>query len=377
MTALDVLLMGSLATDPGVVPVVIGAGGSGRTRALLAVREQLGPSSAQYVDLERAATTPERFLRALIAHSPFATPDGELPPPPATPRAAFDECLKFLAGARTRSGQPATFLLDEVLELRTFESFPGLRTVIADFVRTIESSGNRFVLSTRFANRAKRLLANGASRLQARVVEHLTPEAVRSLLVEDYRGVTTGADAGDLAVTVHALTEGRAVYVHAVLNALKAMSAEGACDPISALAAVLMPGTRLDAECRFAYEWRLHRARGYGALKGILAFLAEQQPLTLTEVARRMQRTPGSTKDYLTWLEDVDLVRCDRKRYSFGDPLLRVWVRLNGDPTPSGEEDVAREVHRYAMERLPLASPVPVPRPAARQERESGIIEID
>ena len=34
----------------------------------------------------------------------------------------------------------------------------------------------------------------------------------------------------------------------------------------------------------------------------------EEEPLTLTEISLRLRRTPGSTKDYLSWLEDVDLV---------------------------------------------------------------------
>ena len=78
--------------------------------------------------------------------------------------------------------------------------------------------------------------------------------------------------------------------------------------------------------CAFSYELRLHRARGYGALKAILEILSEEEPLTLTEIAQRLGRTPGSTKDYLSWLEDVDLVAVQQKRYRFRDPLLRVWV---------------------------------------------------
>ena len=85
----------------------------------------------------------------------------------------------------------------------------------------------------------------------------------------------------------------------------------------------------LAAACRFCYELRLHRARGYGALKAILDVLAEEEPLTLTEIALRLHRTPGSTKDYLSWLEDVDLIMSRQKRYSFTDPLLRLWVRLH------------------------------------------------
>ncbi len=374
MTPLDLTLAGSLAAEPASVPLVIGGCGTGRTRTLLALRDRLGAAAAQYVDLEHIATTPERFLRSLVAASPFVSATGELPPAPASPRAAFDEALAFLTGARTRSGDPATFLLDEVLELRTFESFPGLRAVLADFAHGLESSPNRFVLSTRFAARATKLLAASPSRVRAVRVEHLDVPAIGRHLQDQYRGVASPTDAPELAATIHALTDGRPVYVHAVLNALRAMADEGACDPIAALTAVLVQDARLDAHCRYTYELRLHRARGYGALKAILAFLAEQEPLTLTDIARRMQRTPGSTKDYLTWLEDVDLLQCERKRYRFLDPLLRVWVRLNGQPSPCGEEDVAREVHRYAMERLPRSETVRV---APRRDPDAGMIEID
>ena len=74
------------------------------------------------------------------------------------------------------------------------------------------------------------------------------------------------------------------------------------------------PNGQLTTICRFCYELRLHRARGYGALKAILDVLAEEEPLTLTEIALRLRRTPGSTKDYLSWLEDVDLIALDRSQ---------------------------------------------------------------
>jgi DNA-binding IclR family transcriptional regulator len=100
---------------------------------------------------------------------------------------------------------------------------------------------------------------------------------------------------------------------------------------------------------------RLHRARGYGALKAVLGVLADEEPLTLTEVAGRVQRTPGSTRDYLGWLEDVDLVRAQRKRYAFADPLLRVWVRLNTRCAGAGPARTMDEVQRYAVARLSAA----------------------
>src|SRR5207249_6581501 len=153
-------------------------------------------------------------------------------------------------------------------------------------------------------------------------------------------------------------------------------------DPISALASVFAPGGRLAKECGYCYELRLHRARGYGALKAILEILGEEEGLTLTEISQRLQRTPGSTKDYLSWLEDVDLVTSRSKRYSFTDPLLRVWVRLHCRATGPSEDDLAREVHRYALPRLPQTE-APKPQPQAEPAfamaggPPSGIIEID
>jgi hypothetical protein len=183
-----------------------------------------------------------------------------------------------------------------------------------------------------------------------------------------------------LARTVGALTDGRAVYVKSVGETM-ALSG-GVPDPISALTALLSNEGVLARWCRFCYELRLHRARGYGALKAILDILAEEESLTLTEISQRLHRTPGSTKDYLSWLEDVDLVVSRQKRYSFTDPLLRLWVRLHCRPTAPSDDDVAREVQRYAVARVPPREAAPVLAyagvEATPDERKSwGIIEID
>lgn len=163
-----------------------------------------------------------------------------------------------------------------------------------------------------------------------------------------------------------------------IADAAAAIGRHGAADPISALAALLAPGGALAAACRFSYELRLHRARGYGALKAILDVLAQEEPLTLTEIASRLRRTPGSTKDYLSWLEDVDLVVSRQKRYSYVDPVLRLWVRLTCRPAPPTEEDIAREVHSYVLANLPGTEPaLALAGDAPATEKNWGIIEID
>jgi hypothetical protein len=338
------------ALESSRIPVLLGGCGSGRTAVLLGLRERLGSTRSQYIDVERIATTPERFLQALVDVSPFGGSE-RVTPAPTTAREAFDAAVAFLSTARG-SQSSVTFMLDEVLELRTFESFPGLRSVLKDLVAALPQSSNRFVLSTRYVSRARRLLQHLNGAFELIQMPALSQAEVRAAM----DGPTQHGDERDredLARAVHALADGRPAYVRTIIDTMTAMDQGGGSDPISALSALLAPGGQLYASCRFSYELRLHRARGYGALKAILDVLAEQEPLTLTEIALRLKRTPGSTKDYLSWLEDVDLITVRHKRYSYTDPLLRLWVRLHCASVPPTDEDLAREVHMYALARLP------------------------
>jgi hypothetical protein len=385
-------LLSALDASPSRIPVVLGGCGSGRSEVLLALRDRLGRSSCQYINVERTATTPERFLRAVTADSPFP-PAGDREAGASSPRRAFDRTLAFLVQARASGGAPATFLLDEVLEFRTFESFPGLRHVLRDLVQGLAASPNRFVLTSRYATRTERALREATSRFEVITIAPLSSGEVRDLLPEPLtRGALHGtAEPTDLARSIQALADGRPSYVRALVDAL-ALSAGARTTPdlVAELTSLMATGGLLHRQCGSCYELRLHRARGYGALKAILEILSEAEPLTLTEVSQRLQRTPGSTKDYLSWLEDVDLVGARQKRYSFTDPLLRLWVRLHCRPTPPTLEEVRREAQAYAAARLPQPSPAmalvgsggpsgdPASSDASRQKVGwGGIIEID
>jgi hypothetical protein len=147
------------------IAVVLGGCGTGRTSLLLRLRDLIGRDTCQYLDVERIATTPERCLGAVREASPFPShPYGRATHADLTARDAFDATLALIDTARTAAGAPATFLLDEFLELRTFESFPGLRSVLRDLISALASSGNRFVLTTRYTARAMRLLRDAPSR---------------------------------------------------------------------------------------------------------------------------------------------------------------------------------------------------------------------
>lgn len=364
--------------DAGRIPVVLGTCGSGRTSLLLRLEAGLGFDRCQYLDLAAAATTPERCVTAITGRTRLGAPDTT--PNLGSPRLAFDSLMKYF----DRAGEAApasTFLLDEFLDIRTFESFPGLRHVQRELVDRLAVSPARFVLASRFTTRVHRLLRDASARFE---VIHMPPlEAPETqAMAQRFDGARHG-DLADLSAAVTVLSGGLPSAAHTLLAGLSSMSTPS--DPVAALAAALAPEGALTARCRECYELRLHRARGYGALKAILGILAETEPLTLTEISQQLKRTPGSTKDYLSWLEDVDLITVRAKRYAFTDPLLRIYVRLYGHPTPPTDDDVVREVGTYAKSRLPntrvaLAVPLTVPpsAPAAPAESvRSGIIEID
>jgi hypothetical protein len=376
-TGLERRVLAALDATPTRIPVVIGGCGTGRTTLLHALADRLGRDQCQYVDVERAASTPERFQQAFAAASPF-TFNGQSVAAPQDPaasaRAAFDRTLSLVSRARASGDRPATFLFDEILELRTFESFPGLRHVLREVLHTIAETGNRFVLTSRYVARAHRLLRDGDPRFEVIHLPALTAAEVTAMLPP--MGDTPVEDREYLGRTIQALADGRAAYVRALGDATSAISGRGG-DPISALTALLTGEGGLANWCGYRYELRLHKARGYGALKAILEILADEEPLTLTEVAQRLHRTPGSTKDYLSWLEDVDLIVSRQKRYSFADPVTRLWVRLHCRPIPPSVDEVAREVQAYAMARLPQAETAMAMATAGGDRKDWGIIEID
>jgi hypothetical protein len=346
----DQRIKATLTEDAGRIPVVVGPCGAGRTSLLHRLHVDLGPRESQYVNVERTATTPERFLSALTSASPFL--ETRPAPGPLTPRQAFDAVLAFLSGARGADHAPVTFLLDEALEFRIFESFPGLRRALPELLAVVASSPNRFVLTSRYTARTERALSAASPKFvvvqMPALSEHELARMVASALPAHRTGDVDRTDSESIVGLVASLSGGRPAYARAIIDAMTARAGlDAAPDPVSALAAGMEADAMLCSRCAFSYELRLHRARGYGALKAILEILSEEEPLTLTEIALRLGRTPGSTKDYLSWLEDVDLVAVNRKRYRFPDPLMRMWARLHCRPTPPTREAIGREVQRY------------------------------
>ena len=256
-----------------------------------------------------------------------------------------------------------------------------------DLIARLAASPSRFVLASRFTARAHRLLRDAPARFEVMHVPALTPAEVAGAGASRFDGGRRDMAAVTRAA-IAALAAGRAAYAHLLLEALASQGPS--LDPIGGARGALRADGRLTARCRESYEFRLHRARGYGALKAILGVLADDEPLNLTEIAQQLHRTPGSTKDYLSWLEDVDLVIDARQA------LHATKIRCCGCSCGSTAgrcrrptRDVVREVRAYAR-RARLQSAAGERRAAqprggrlsdragARcRRRRPGIIEID
>ena len=173
-------------------------------------------------------------------------------------RQAFDATLAFLDTARASGGGPATFLLGRVPRLRTFESFPGLRTVL----RTSSAHSQRAATSCwPAAIRRGRCGCSAKPRARSRSssVTPLTTAEIRSTLPSPVDGagapnalreaeVERAHD--ELARLVHALSDGRPAYDAAIADTSATLDPNGA-DPVSALSALLAQDGALDRRCRF------------------------------------------------------------------------------------------------------------------------------
>jgi len=96
--------------------------------------------------------------------------------------------------ARNANGTNVTFLLDEALDIRIFESFPGLRDALREFWRTLCESPNRFVLTTRFVARSLRLFRDASERFEFVLMPPLSVTEAMRTITELNLGKTKSGD---------------------------------------------------------------------------------------------------------------------------------------------------------------------------------------
>ncbi len=323
-----------------------------------------------YVDFEEAVTSPELFSRRYVGlvtfwalsrgqgdRAAFLSPGGLLRGPGGGLRSVA-QVLGALDGAADDPGAQVALaldfpeqlaeeldcrmlvVLDEFTELEVLANYPAVRRPFQVFRATMQRQSRLgYVIAASAVRAVEALVRDGRSPLflqfQPLEMAAFPPDATLAL-AERILGNTPAPGAGR---RLQALTGGHPFYIQAVASRLRQLDmASGGREPWT--------GGRLDADdvsrafvmealgrtgqiynyCRYVYDVSLGRARGYGSLKAILQVLAEEDGLTLSEIARRVRRSAPTVREYLRALEEVDLVVAADDLYRYRDPVLRYWV---------------------------------------------------
>ena len=314
-----------------------------------------------YVDMEELVTSPELFSRRYVGlvtfwaltggqgdRESFLTPTGLLGGPAAGLRcvaqtmatlesARDDPALQVSAALDFPEKLAAELdcylllLLDEFTELAVLGNYPAVRRPVQLFRAALQRQGRLgYVVAASAISAMQHLVQDGQSPLflqfESVEVARFPPDATLAL-VERVLGTIPAAG---VSRRLHELTGGHPFYIYAVASRMGDLSAPGALAAEDAERAFLLETLTRDGRiynyCRYLYDISLSRARGYGILKAILQVLAEEEGLTLSEVARRIRKGAPGTRGYLRALHEVDLLIEQGGAYFYRDPVLRYWV---------------------------------------------------
>ncbi len=315
-----------------------------------------------YVDMEELVTSPELFSRRYVGlvtfwaltggqgeRESFLTPTGLLGGPAAGLRCVA-QTMATLEGARddpslqvsvaldfpeklaAELGCYLLLLLDEFTELSVLGNYPAVRRPVQLFRAALQRQGRLgYVVAASAISAMQRLVQDGQSPLflQFESVEVARfPLDATLALIERVLGATPAVG---VSRRLHELTGGHPFYIYAVASRMDDLASQASTlTPEDAERAFLLETLTRDGRiynyCRYLYDISLSRARGYGILKAILQTLAEEEGLTLSEVARRIRKSAPGTRGYLRALQEVDLLIEEGGEYFYRDPVLRYWV---------------------------------------------------
>ncbi len=221
--------------------------------------------------------------------------------------------------------------LDEFTEIGTLGHYPQVREPLKHFRAALASQTHVAYVVAGSAMTAMMKLFQSSDAPLFLQFETLSLEPFGRQDAEVLMRKLGSEHAPEVYAEVYRYTAGFPFYITALMQRLDRLQQGG--EEINAetvryafLLETLWRGGQIYNYCRYVYDLSLQRARGYGMLKAILQFLADEQGFTLTEIARALRKTPSAVRDYLRWLSEVDLVEERDHIYQFRDAVLRFWV---------------------------------------------------
>jgi AAA+ ATPase superfamily predicted ATPase len=239
----------------------------------------------------------------------------------------FPDELAQLAGCKFM------LIFDEFQEIKTLANFQDSQNVIALFRATMQTQSQiLYILAGSAITAMTELIADHRSPLFVHFsqmpITPFTPTDTTALSAK----LLGDEPAEDVTLAIHRLTGGHPFYATALSERLRRLVEMGEWDldtdavQRAFIIEALSSAGRIYSFCRYVYDLSLQKARGYGSLKATLQVLSIEEGLTSSQMARELRVTPGSARDYLKWLQDVDLVLERERAYFFQDPVMRYWV---------------------------------------------------
>jgi AAA+ ATPase superfamily predicted ATPase len=352
-----------------------------------------------YVDFEEICSSPETFALRYVGHvsywyqtrgretiRPFLSLNSLLLHGPDPVKGSLEALANELAKARPdrgfllhlafdfaeelahKAGVRFLMMLDEFQTIHALANFPEAKDIVAVFRAHLERhSLCSYVIAGSAISVLERMLAHTSplfAQFERLMLAPLSKEDTQELMVK----LLTDESMGDMPATgaeVHRLTGGHPFYIEALARRLRTwrLLRDVPLTPATVKEAfvweTLSPEGRIYDFCRYIYDVSIQRARGYGALIAILQLLAEEEGLTIAEIARRQKVTAATARDYLRWLKEVDLIAEREGRHFYCDPVLRFWVAnvtmgIEISGPPRGE--VLQEIIRHLDERYQRAA---------------------
>ena len=321
-----------------------------------------GPVRPVYMDFEELVTSPELFSRRYVGLTTFwaltqgagdidafLTPNALLAGPAAGLRcvaqtlaaleSAHDDGAVQLALAFDFPEKLAQeldcrllLLLDEFTELTVLANYPSVRRPLHLFRAAMQRHGRLgYVIAASAISAMQEMVQEGRSPLflqfEAVEVTRFSLDATAELAER----ILDGTPAPGVDRRLQQLSGGHPFYIHAITARLadqdrSAHELEPEDVSQAFVTAALSRSGQIYNYCRYLFDVSLRQARGYGILKAILQALAEEDELTLSDVARRIRKSAPATRGYLRALQEVDLVIESDGTYRYRDPVLRYWA---------------------------------------------------
>jgi AAA+ ATPase superfamily predicted ATPase len=242
----------------------------------------------------------------------------------------IEYCFLLLRRISELENKPVLVFLDEFQDIMLLNRFKAMGNVLAILREHLKDENMIFCISGSAVRMMENILNNADSPLFAQFskiyVRYLDKESSNELVrkIDDFDHSVVEA--------IYRYTYGHPEYIRHVSFGLKEKTVLLDVKPSRMLLQevlmedVLGVGGRINDLCNYIYTTSLERARYKAPLKSVLRILADEPFLTQSRIAEMLGKSQGETRNYLSALEEIDLVANEDGEYFIVDPLLGLWI---------------------------------------------------